>query len=259
MTSTEWTPLPDGPVHAVVVGPPGAPTVVGVPGLGCSHHYFLPFARALAPEARTAVVELPGFGLSPGPPRALDVPGLARSLAAWLDATGRGGAVLVANSLGCSVVVELAAHAPELMGPVLLVGPAFDPRARTPVHQAARLLRDGLLEAQIAPRLLYDWTVHAGARRVVDTYWHGLEHRMEDVAPLVPGPAVVVVGEHDPLAPREWAEQLTAALPQGRLVQVAGHAHALTSTTPRALAAITRPHLTPPRTSGKPRSRREAS
>lgn len=259
MTSTEWTPLPGGPVHAVVVGPPGAPAVVGVPGLACSHHYFLPFARALAPEARTAVVELPGFGLSPGPPRALDVPGLARSLAAWLDATGRGGAVLVANSLGCSVVVELAAHAPELMGAVLLVGPAFDPRARTPVHQAARLLRDGLREAQIAPRLLYDWTVRAGARRVLDTFRHGLDHRIEDVAPLVPGPAVVVVGEHDPLAPRDWAERLTAALPHGRLVEVSGYAHALTTTTPETLAGLTRPHLTRPSVAGKPRSGKEVA
>lgn len=250
MTSTEWTPLPGGPLHAAVVGPPGAPVVVGVPGLACSHHYFLPLARALAPDARTAVPDLPGFGLSPGPPRALDVPGLARALAAWLRATGRGGAVLVANSLGCAVVVELAAHAPELMGPVVLAGPAIDPRSSRPLGPALRLLSDVRYEVRPVPRLLHDWLVAAGPRRVLATYRHALRHPIEEVAALVPGPTVVVVGEHDPIAPRDWAERLTRALPHARLVEVPGHAHALTTTAPATLAAIIRPYLTRPPVGG---------
>ncbi len=255
MTSTEWTPLPDGPLHAAVVGPPGAPTVVGVPGLACSHHYFLPLARALAPEVRTAVLDLPGFGLSPGPRRALDVPGLARALADWLRATHRGGAVLVANSLGCAVVVELAAHAPELMGPVVLAGPAIDPRSSRPLGPALRLLSDAGREARLVPRLMHDWVVAAGLPRVVATYRHALNHPMEDAAALVPGPAVVVVGEHDPIAPREWAERLTAALPHGRLVVLPGQAHGLTATAPAELARFVRAELARPPGAGRPPSR----
>jgi pimeloyl-ACP methyl ester carboxylesterase len=241
VTTTEWTPLPDGPLHAAVVGPPDAPTVVGVPGLGCSHHYFLPLARALAPEARTAVLDLPGFGPSPGPPRALDVPGLARALAAWLRATGRSGSVLVANSVGCAVALELAVQAPELMGPVVLAGPAIDPRSSRPLGPALRLLGDVRNEPRVAPRLLHDWLVAADPRRVLTTYRHALDHRIEEAAARVAGPAVVVAGEHDPIAPRGWAQRLTAALPRGRLVEVPGRAHALTTTAPDTLAAIVRP------------------
>ncbi len=257
MTSSEWTPLPDGPLHAAVVGPPGAPTVVGVPGLGCSHHYFLPLARALAPQARTVVLDLPGFGPSPGPPRALDVPGLARALAAWLRATGRSGSVLVANSVGCAVVLELAVQAPELMGPVVLAGPAIDPASSRPLGPALRLLGDTGREARLVPRLLHDWLIAAGLPRVVATYRHALDHRIEDAAALVPVPTVVVAGEHDPIAPRDWAERLTALLPHGRLVVLPGRAHALTTTAPEALAAITLPLLTRPRVAGRPPSRKE--
>lgn len=40
-------------VHAALLGPPGAPEVVCVHGLGCSYRYWLPFARALAPAPAT--------------------------------------------------------------------------------------------------------------------------------------------------------------------------------------------------------------
>jgi len=63
----EFTAAAGTRVHAAVLGPPDAPEVVCVHGLGCSYRYWLPFARALAPHARTVAVDLPGFGRTPGP------------------------------------------------------------------------------------------------------------------------------------------------------------------------------------------------
>ncbi|MEV0724285.1 alpha/beta fold hydrolase [Micromonospora purpureochromogenes] len=67
--------------HAATLGPPGAPEVVCLPGLRCSHRYFLPLARRLAPQARVVAVDLPGFGRTRGPRQPLDMRGLSEALA----------------------------------------------------------------------------------------------------------------------------------------------------------------------------------
>ncbi|MDH6466278.1 pimeloyl-ACP methyl ester carboxylesterase [Micromonospora sp. A200] len=113
-----------------------------MPGLGCSHRYFLPLSRRLAPQARVVAVDLPGFGRTRGPRQPLDMRGLSEALADWLVATGHPGTPLVANSTGCQGVVDLAWHSPQLLGPVVLVGPTMDGRARSAGRQILRLIRD---------------------------------------------------------------------------------------------------------------------
>jgi pimeloyl-ACP methyl ester carboxylesterase len=114
--------------------------VVCVHGLGVSHRYFLPLARGLAADARIVAPDLPGFRRTRGPAHTLDVRGQSQALADWLGATGHEGALLLANSTGCQVVVDFATHSPQLLGPVVLVGPTFDRHARSVPRQWARLL-----------------------------------------------------------------------------------------------------------------------
>lgn len=92
-------------MHARVTtaAPDGAPEVVLLHGLGVSSRYMLPLARELAPHFRALAPDLPGFGHSDHPPAALDVPGLADALLAWIDAAGLIAPVLVADSVGCQV------------------------------------------------------------------------------------------------------------------------------------------------------------
>lgn len=60
--------------------------IVFVHGLGVSGRYLVPTARLLLGDARVHVPDLPGFGLSGGPRRALDIHALAGALGAWLAA-----------------------------------------------------------------------------------------------------------------------------------------------------------------------------
>ncbi|PLS75628.1 MAG: alpha/beta hydrolase, partial [Actinobacteria bacterium] len=166
---SEFTPVAGTRVHAAVLGPADAPDVVCVHGLGCSHRYFLPFARSLAPAARVVAPDLPGFGRTKGPPDALDVRGLSRGLAEWLRVTGRQGAVLVANSTGCQVVVDMAVHAPELLGPVILNGPTIDRHARTAARQAGRLLVNGRFEPPSLGVIIASDYLRCGLRRYLAT------------------------------------------------------------------------------------------
>jgi pimeloyl-ACP methyl ester carboxylesterase len=51
---------------------PAMPLVL-VHGVAVSHRYLMPLAAELSPHHPVHVVDLPGFGLSTKPPKALDV------------------------------------------------------------------------------------------------------------------------------------------------------------------------------------------
>jgi pimeloyl-ACP methyl ester carboxylesterase len=239
----EFTAAAGTRVHAALLGPADAPTVVCVHGLGCSHRYFLPLARALRRDARVLALDLPGFGRTRGPSRTLDVRGQSEALADWLRTTARGGAVLVANSTGCQTAVDLAVHSPELLGPLVLVGPTVDRRARTLPQQMARLLADSPWERPtLGPVLLRDWAA-CGARRYAETFAYMLTDPVERKLAHVPVPTVVVRGARDPVVPRVWAEEVTRTLPDGRLEEVPGVGHTVNWSAPELLARIVRPLL----------------
>lgn len=235
----EWTAAAGTRVHAAVMGRSDA-TAVLVHGLGCSHRYFRPLAKALLPNVRSVAVDLPGFGLTRGPREALDVRGLSLALADWLRATGRGGAVLVGNSVGCQVLFDLAVHSPELLGPVVLNGPTTDARARTSLRQAGRLALDAPLERPDLGLVLARDYMSSGVRRAARTFSALLPDPVERKAPLVRVPAVVVRGGLDPVVPRAWAQQLVDLMPRGRLVEVPFGGHTLNWSRPDALARVVR-------------------
>ncbi len=217
-------------------------------GLGCSHGYFLPVARQLAGSARVVAPDLPGFGRTPGPARALDVRGLSLALADWLRATGRGGALLLANSTGCQVVVDLAVHSSDLLGPVVLVGPTVDRRARSLLTQCARLVADSRWESpSLGAALLPAW-IACGPPRYARTLRYMLTDPVERKLRHVQVPAVVVRGGRDPIVPRAWAEEVVAGLPDARLAEVPGVGHTLNWSAPAELARLVRPLLAEVRT-----------
>lgn len=233
-------------MHAAIHGPPDAPTVVCVHGLGCSHRYFGPFARTVVPRARVVAVDLPGFGRSQGIDRTLDLRGLSLALADWLRATARGGSVLVGNSNGCQVVVDLVEHAPELIGPVVLTAPTFDRRARGQVVQTLRLLRDVPRERPSLVLVQARDYLACGPRRFYRTFRYLLHDPIEEKVARLRAPTLVVRGEHDPVVPRGWAEELAARAPLGRYLEVPDAPHGLNYSAPEGLVRAIGPLLPAP-------------
>jgi pimeloyl-ACP methyl ester carboxylesterase len=240
----EWTTVAGTQMYAAVWGQRSGPTVVCVHGLGASHRYFLPFGSVMAEHAQVVAPDLPGFGRTPGPKEPLDVPGLSEALAAWLRASGRGGSVLVANSLGCQVVVDLAAHSPELLGPVVLNAPTTDSAARTAVQQAGRLLLDVPLEGPSLYLVLAHDSLVRGPRRFARTLQAMLADRVETKLGAVATSAVGVRGSLDPVVSRSWAHRVADGLPHGEYIEVPWSGHALNWSRPRALADVVVPLLT---------------
>ena len=203
------------------------PPLVLVHGLAVSSLYFLPLARRLAARHAVLAPDLPGFGLSGTPPRALGIEELADALLEWLDAARIERAPLVANSLGCQIAVDLAVRAPERVERLVLVGPTMDPGAPTLAAQARRLARDALREPpglNLAEARDY---LRTGPRRILATARLALADPFAAKLPRVACPALVVRGGRDAIVSQQWAEQVAALLPRSRLAVVPGEPHAV--------------------------------
>lgn len=229
---------------------PDASVVVLVHGLGMSGRYMLPTLRRLAPDFRVYAPDLPGFGRSTGPDWALTVPELADALAGWMDAVGLVRAAFLANSLGCQVVGQLILRHPGRVTRAVFVAPTMDPRARNPLAQAWRLLRDTPHETPGAILIALWGYWQAGPRRIWGTLRSALRERAEDSLPRISVPVLVVRGSRDPVVPQGWAQEAARLLPHGRLIVIPGAPHAANYSTPEALVRAVRPFLDVDRAAG---------
>jgi 2-hydroxy-6-oxonona-2,4-dienedioate hydrolase len=223
--------------------PPDTPPMVLVHGLVISSLYMVPTARRLAPFHPVYAPDLPGFGLSDKPREVLDIPGLADALLAWMDAEGVERPVLVGNSLGCQVIVDLAARHPECLCCAVLAGPTMDPHARNAPAQITRWLYDWTLERpSLALAHVRDY-YQAGLRRALHTFRHALRDPVEEKLPRVQAPTLVVRGARDRIVPQYWAEEAARLLPRGRLVVIPGGPHVVNYTTPGRFVRVVRAFL----------------
>jgi 2-hydroxy-6-oxonona-2,4-dienedioate hydrolase len=233
---------PCGRVHVHAAEAGGGPPVVLVHGVIVSSRYLLPLARELEGELPLYAPDLPGYGRSVKPPRALDTAGLADALAATADALGLDRPVLLANSYGCQIVAELAATRPGSARACILVSPTYDPaasRARSILRWLANTPFERPSILAVVARDLAD----VGLPRAAAAVRHSLRHRIELRLPHVVQPTLVVYGGRDPTVPRRWAEEATQLLPNGRLAAIRDGPHCLNYSRPRELAALVRSFL----------------
>jgi pimeloyl-ACP methyl ester carboxylesterase len=202
--------------------------VVLVPGLGLDARSSAGLRRRL----RAGVVLLPGMGL------AEPVPTLEALAGRLLAHLGNGRVVLVGHSQSCQVVA--AAAVDPRVAAVVLLGPTTDPRMRSAVVLAWRWLATVAGERwwQAALVVAQWWRTGPRAMRAL---WHvTAPDRIDRRLAAVTVPVVVVRGTRDRLCPRDWATQVCAAAPRGRLVEVPGAAHMTVQTHPDAVAAVLR-------------------
>lgn len=204
---------------------------------------MIPLAEALAIHHPVFAPDLPGFGLSDKPGHVLDLRELASALGKWMDAMDLPRAVMVANSLGCQVVTQLAVTQPDRVVAAILQGPTTDPEARSILVQFGRLLIDALREPlSLHPLVVRDY-LKAGIRRNLQTLRYGLQDPIEERLSRMPVPTLIVRGARDPLVPQRWAERAAELLPHGRLIVLPGAAHAINYAQPKELARVIRDFL----------------
>jgi 2-hydroxy-6-oxonona-2,4-dienedioate hydrolase len=240
---SRWDRTTSGLIHARVCTSAvlaDMPAVVFVHGLVISSLYMIPTAVRLAPFFPVFAPDLPGFGRSQKPVRALRICELADALAEWLDVLGLERAVLVGNSLGCQITCDMVSRHQTPILAAVLAGPTMDRHARTAPQQIGRWLADWTRERpSLAAAHARDY-YQAGLHRAYKTFRYALQDRVEETLPHLLAPTLVVRGSEDRIVPQRWAEEVTALLPRGRLQVIAGGPHVVNYTSADAFAHVVR-------------------
>ena len=213
-----------------------ADAMVHVHRFGISGTYLEPTAALLAPHFRTFVPDLPGMGRSIRPEGGLDLPGLAKALMSYCDAVGVERPILVGNSLGCPIIVEVATTFPDRIKCAVMVSPAGGPNNQPLGRAIGQMAMDGLREPpSMLPIATRDY-LRFGVLQSLSLFRAMTRYPTLERLPHLVVPTLVIAGLRDPLVRIANAPRL-AVLPHVDAVSVPG-AHALNYSDPQLIAEL---------------------
>lgn len=263
-------------------GPPDAPPVVLLHGLGASNASMLTVLHDLARDHRVLSPDTPGFGASEAPPWRYTADQLYRWLRAFLDETGSRGAVVIGNSLGGRLALELALRDPDAVERLVLLcaAPAFRrfrqlaPLARLLPVDVARLplvlprsaIMAGVKAMFAQPdRVRQSWfesavdehehaMTHSGHRRAFISAAVGIyteapfgEEGFWDRLHELHTPSLFLWGSADRLVPPSFARHVVAAVPDAESVVIPDCGHVPQFEHPELTMRLVRSFLGPAR------------
>ncbi len=235
-----WTRVRGIRLHSVEAAKVGEVPIILIPGLAMSARYFLPLATLLAAHHPVKALELPGFGRSSGPPRALSMSEHAVWLDEWLQERRIVAVHVVGHSMGCQVAAHFAAMRAAQVKTLTLIAPTVDADARRRATQIRRLLKDLTKER---PAILF-WAVvdvlRAGILRTWRTSTEMLADPVEDQFPLITAPTLLLRGQNDSIVPETWLATAASSLSVSRWQTVPGGAHCLQFSQPTQTASSIR-------------------
>lgn len=238
------------------VGPP----LVLLHGGGSRADHFAEVMRLLAPSYRVIAPDLRGFGATQAAPGAAITHDLWRAdLIALLDALKIEAAPVAGWSLGATIALNAAAHAPGRVTALALIGAPHPDRPINRAYFAERiaLLRAAKDPAQVIDRFLPNVTAMLGAaartrpdivarlrseqlasapRAIEVTAAYETKPEYRALLPHIRQPVTIVTGEEDPIGSRAAADALAAGLANARIATVGGCGHYYALERPAALA-----------------------
>jgi len=187
---------------------PGGPTFVLVHGLGVAASYFEPLAGELRTRGRVVAVNLPGFGPTKDPDRAVRISQFARVAREAVSRSGIGTAVWVGHSMGTQVVGEAVAQDPAIASKVVLLSPVVNRRERKPRVLAWRFARSAARESLPSAAATVRALLGSGLRSLLRTFPIMVSYPIEERIRAIKAETVLITGELDETAPRDWLEFL---------------------------------------------------
>jgi len=219
---------------------PDAVPIVHVHGFGISGTSLMPTALRLTERATNIVPDMPGYGRSEDPEATLGITALAETLLEFLDAAGLGTVVLVGNSMGCPVILDVAHTAPERVRAVVLASPAGGVWNQPLPRAFVQLARDAVRESPKMARLAVPDYFRFGPVNAFHLFSELT--RFPSLARIVrtPVPTLAVIGSRDPLMPPPWRVLEVAQLAPDHvtLAVIQGAAHAMNYSHPGELAHV---------------------
>lgn len=236
--------LAPAPAPALSAGTPRTERdVVLVHGLGLSSEYLERLATSLSTVGPVHLLDLPGFGGVPRPARTPSIPDLARLVAAWAAEAGLDDPVLLGQSMGSQVVVEMLAADPGLSTHAVLVGPTVDPAERSSRAQLVRFAQSAVFESPHTQRLAVRAYARSGPSWIARVLQSTLRYPTEERLPEVEASLLVLRGTHDHIASAAWVERVTGLAPRARSVEVVGAGHLVVDDHADEVATLVLDHL----------------
>lgn len=217
--------------------------IILIHGAIVSHRYLMPVAEILARDFTVFVPDLVGHGGSSKTADAVAVKKQAEILHDWVETLGYKEVILLANSYGCEIILEMAIQKPDAVKNLIMTAPTADPSAPTVFQQAMRLFVDGIRENPKMLIVLFMDIYQLGFKRGMQTCQLMVDYDYIPRLPLAPMPTLVVGGGKDPLAPRNWIERIVNLLPRGKGFIIENGPHNVNFTTPDQLAEVVTRYL----------------
>lgn len=217
-----------------------ARTIVHIHGFAISGRYLLPTASLLAPDYRTFVPDLPGFGRSHHPPKALSIDGLGDAVVRFMDQMGVDRAILLSNSLGAPISGGVLDRHRDRVEAAVLVSPAGGRYNLPIVRGLAQMALVGPREPLgMLPIALEDYArfgIGPSVRLLFSMLRYPALQRISELTI----PTLIVIGSRDPLVSEANVARRAVDLPHVTAVVIEGAAHAINYSYPGQLAHVVR-------------------
>ncbi|MCU1526913.1 MAG: hydrolase [Frondihabitans sp.] len=213
-------------VRVSTIGKGGTRPFVLVPGIGVASNYFERLAPNLNEFGPVHALDLPGFAGVPHPDRAMTIRQYADLVGEVIDSLELTDPVVVGHSMGTQVVVDLVARRPGL-STVVLIGPVINPDERRVGLQAVRFLQAAAHEPGRVKLLAASAYLFCGPKWFSRILPKMMRFPIERALPHVRADTLVIRGEFDAVAPREWVRRVGELLPSSRLWEIPGAAHSV--------------------------------
>lgn len=197
-----------------------------VPGIGVSSTYFEKLAPHLNEFGPVHAVDLPGFAGVPHPSSTLSIRQYADLVGLVIDEMGLDDPIIIGHSMGSQIVCDLVSRRPGL-STLVLIGPIIQPTHRRVATQAVRFLRASWHEPGTVKILAISAYFLCGFRWFARVLPKMMTFPIEDRLPQIRAHTLVIRGEHDAVAPREWVRAVGELLPSSRLWEITGAAHSV--------------------------------
>lgn len=235
---TEIIHIDDVSVNHAVLGE-GVPIIM-LHGWGAEIKLLYPLAEQLIRLGyRCYLLDLPGFGASPEPPRAWTVFDYAELVRKYIQIQGLKRVNLFGHSFGGRLSMILGAEYPDLINKITL-SDAAGLRPKQPLMSQIRLktykaIRDGLRKIglkSVADQLANaynkrygstDFNAVSGVMR--QTFVQVVNQDLRDYAKRIQAPTLLIWGDQDHDTPLSQAHELEKLIPDVGLVVYAGAGH----------------------------------
>jgi len=217
---------------------PHKESVVLVHGIGVSSAYFVPLAKELEQNFNVFALDLPGYGTTPKPKKALSIPQLATVVHSFLIAHNLKQSTIVGHSMGCQIIAHLRDIRDGSIAKLILLAPTVNKNERSIVMQGVRLFQDTFRESPAANFVIFKEYAKMGPFRYLKTSRLMVRDIIETTLEKGTLPTLIVTGEKDPIVPNKWAHFLSQSSPNVTHKEIRGVPHAFHFSNPEKTAVV---------------------